>query len=73
MDNGYWKVVAEEEAHKRLEFFTLDGKRRWEVMPMGDLNAARTLVAMIMKIEMKWYTLAKDRGFKNVASQIIVD
>ena len=59
--------------HEILTLFTPYINQRWKVMPMGDLNAARTLVAMIMKLEMKWYTLAKDRGLKNVASQIIVD
>ena len=42
-------------------------------MHMGDLNTAPTFVAMIMKIHMEWYTLSKERGLKNVASQIIVD
>ena len=42
-------------------------------MPMWALNAAPTFVAMIMKLKMKWTTLAKERGLKNVASKIIVD
>ena len=63
MDIGYWQVVAEEEARERLELLTPDGKRRWKVMHMGDLNAAPTYVAMMMKLRMEWDTLAKERGF----------
>ena len=40
---------------------------------MGALNADPTFVAMVMKLQMEWYTLAKQRGFKNVTSKIIVD
>ena len=42
-------------------------------MPMGALNTAPTFVAMVMKLQMEWYTLSKERGLKNVASKIIVD
>ena len=42
-------------------------------MPMGALNAASTFVVMIMKLQMEWYTLAKQRGLKNVAQNNIVD
>ena len=73
MESGYWQVVAEEEAHERLKFFTPEGNRRWKVMPMGDLNGSPTFVAMTMKLHMEWDTLAKQRGLKNVASKIIVD
>ena len=52
MDSGYLKVVAEEEARKILALFTPDRKRRWKVMPMGDLNMAPAFVAMIMKLQM---------------------
>ena len=52
MDSGYWKLVAEEEVIKRLVFFTLDGKRRCKVMPMGALNAGSTFVAMTMNLKM---------------------
>ena len=52
MDSGYWQVVAEEEARKRLALFSLDGKLRRKLMPMGDLNSAPTFVAMMMKL--KW-------------------
>ena len=73
MYSGYWKVVAEEEARERLEFFVPDRKQQWKLMPMRDLNAAPTFVAMMMKLQMEWDTLAKGRGLKNVASKITVD
>ena len=73
MDSGYWKVVAEDEARGRLAFFTPDGKWRWKVLPMGSLNSDPTFVAMMMKIQMKWDTLVKERGLNFFASKIIVD
>ena len=42
-------------------------------MHVGALNAATTFVAIMMKLHMEWYTLAKERGLENVASKIIVD
>ena len=40
---------------------------------MGALNSDPTFVAIMMKIQTEWYTLIKERGFKNVASKFIVD
>ena len=42
-------------------------------MPIRALNADPTFVAMTMKLQMEWYTLAKQRGLKNVAHKNIVD
>ena len=46
MDCGYWQVVEEEEARKRLAFFTLE-------MPMGALNADPTFLAMMMNLQVE--------------------
>ena len=73
MDSGYWQVVEEEESHKRLSFFTPDGKCRWNVMPMGDLNAAPTFLATMMNLHMEWYTPDKEHGLTNVTSKMVVD
>ena len=73
MDNGYCKVVVEEEARERLAFFTPDRNRRWKVMLMGDLNSNPIFIAMMMKLQIEWDTLAKELGLKNVASRFIVD
>ena len=73
MDIGYWKIVAEEEACERLKLLTLDGKRRWKGMYMGYLNAAPIFVSTTMKLQMEWYTLAKEHVLKFFASKIIVD
>ena len=43
------------------------------MIPMGALNAAPTFVSMVTKLKIEWYTLAKQRGLKNVAYKIIVD
>ena len=59
MDSGYWKVVAKEEARKIQKFFTLDGKHKWKVMPMGDLNVAPTFALIMMKIQMDLDTIPK--------------
>ena len=73
MDSGYLKVVIEEEVSKIMAFFTPYRNLRWKVMPMGSLNMAPKFVAMMMKLQMEWYTLAKECGLKNTASKIIVD
>ena len=59
IDSGYWKLVEEEKASKRLAFFILEGNWQWKVMHMGTLNAAPTFVAMMKKIYMEWDTLDK--------------
>ena len=56
-----------------MELLTPDGKRRLKVMTMGSLNEYPTFVAMTMKLQMEWDTLAKEHGLKNVAYTIIVD
>ena len=53
MDSGYWQVLSEEEERERLTFLNPDGKRRWKVMHIGDLNADPTFVAMMMKLIME--------------------
>ena len=40
---------------------------------MGALNTYPTFVAINIKLQIEWDTLAKERGFKIVASKIIVD
>ena len=40
---------------------------------MGDLNADTTFVAMMMKLQMEWDTVAKEREFKFFAYKTIVD
>ena len=42
-------------------------------MSMGDLNADPIFLEMMMKLQMKWDALAKERGFKIFASKITVD
>ena len=42
-------------------------------MPMGDINSGPTFVAMSMKLQMEWDTIAKELDLKNAASKIIVD
>ena len=60
LELGYWQVVSEPEARSRLAFFTPNGKKRWQVMPMGALNSASTFVAMTMELHIKWTKLAKE-------------
>ena len=67
------QVVVEEEARERLAFFTPNGKIRWKSMPMGALNAYPTFVAIVMKLQMEWDTLATEHGLKNISSKIILD
>ena len=73
LDSGYWQVVAEKEAREKLDFFTPDGKKRWKVMPMGALNSASTVVAMMMELQRQWQALMEDRGIVDCGSKVIVD
>ena len=41
-------------------------------MPMGDLNAASTFLAMRMKLKMEWDTISQERGLKMLHQKIIV-
>ena len=50
MDSGYGKILSEEEAHERLVNFTPDRNWQWKVIPMGELNAAPTFVAIMMNL-----------------------
>ena len=51
MNSGFFKVVSEEEVFKILTLLTLDGKWRWKVMPIGELNSAPTFLSMMMKLQ----------------------
>ena len=73
MDSVYWQVATEKEAHKILESFTPDRKRRCKVIPMGTLNEDPTFIETMMKLQIEWEILSKEHGLKNVASKIIVD
>ena len=42
-------------------------------MPIGDLNLDQKFVAMIMKLQMEWYAIYKERDLKNAALNIIFD
>ena len=42
-------------------------------MPMGDLNVDPIFLEMMMKLQIEWDTLAKERGLKFFESKIIVD
>ena len=43
------------------------------MISMGSLNASRTFLAMMMKLQMEWDTQAKEYCLKNVSSNFIVD
>ena len=73
MYSTYWQVVLEEDAHERMELFTLGRKMRRKGMHMRDLNTNPTFVAMIMNLQMELGALFKERGLNFFASEIIVD
>ena len=50
MYSGYWTVVTEEEAQEILTLFAPDRKRRWKVMPMGEIHADPQFVEIMMKL-----------------------
>ena len=63
---GYWHVVVEEEAREIMSFFAPGGNHWCNLMLMGSLKAALIFVAMMMKLQMKWETLAKEHRKKNL-------
>ena len=64
IDSGYWQVVTDEKEREILELFVPDRNRQWKVIPTGELNPAPIFVAMMMKLQMEWDTLSKERGIK---------
>ena len=64
IDSGYWQVVTDEKEREILELFVPDRKRQRKVIPTGELNPAPIFVAMMMKLQMEWDTLSKERGIK---------
>ena len=57
----------------KLDFFTLDWKKRWKVMPMGALNYASTLVAMVMELQQQWDGLAEDQSIIGCGLEVTID
>ena len=53
MFNGFWQLVAAEDAKPKIAFFVPGGMRTWNVMPMGLLNAHAVFVAMMAKLKEK--------------------
>ena len=56
-----------------MALFAPDGNLRWKVMPMPPLNETPRFLAMMIKLQMEWDKLAKERGIKHDASKIIID
>ena len=64
MDSDYWRMAAEEEAYKRMDFFNQDGKRQWKVIHIGALNSAPEFVEIMTKLQQNWVTLDNERKLK---------
>jgi hypothetical protein len=46
----------------KAAFYTPYGKKKWTVMPVGSFNAMSIFVAMMMDLQNKWNTLARNSG-----------
>jgi len=73
MDAGYWQVALSEAAKAKTAFFVPDGKKKWEVLPMGCLNAHPFFCRMMECFKKEWDIIANELGLKSIGSTIIVD
>ena len=53
-DAGYWQVKMNQASKEKTAFFTPDGKKHFNNMPMGATNAHPAFVAMVNKFKEKW-------------------
>ena len=73
LDAGYWQVELERQSRSKTAFFTLRGKKRWTVMPMGFLNSHAIFVAMMAVMGKQWDEQAVRQGIRFAGSKVIVD
>jgi hypothetical protein len=64
LDAGYWQVRMNTASRDRSAFFTPNGKKHFNSMPMGAMNAHAFFVAMVSKMEIKWNKLYEQRTKK---------
>ena len=58
LDAGYWQVKMNESSKDRTAFFTPNGKKHCNSMPIGAMNAHAFFVAMVSKkMEINWNVL----------------
>jgi hypothetical protein len=60
-DAGYWQVAMNNASKEKTAFFTPDGKKHFNVMPMGATNAHPAFVAMVNKFKEAWDALYDTR------------
>jgi hypothetical protein len=57
LDAGYWQVEMNPASREKSAFFIAAGKKHFNSMPMGVMNAHAFFVAMLSKMEIKWNKL----------------
>ena len=57
LDAGYWQVEMNPASREKSAFFLAAGKKHFNSMPMGVMNAHAFFVAMLSKMEIKWNKL----------------
>jgi hypothetical protein len=62
LDAGCWQVKMNKESKDKTAFFIPNGKKHWNSMPMGAMNAHAFFVAMVAKMEIKWNRLYENRS-----------
>jgi hypothetical protein len=60
-DAGYWQVSMDQPSKEKTAFFTPDGKKHFNVMPMGAMNAHPAFVVMATKFKELWNKLYNNR------------
>jgi hypothetical protein len=56
LDSGYWQVKLHEDAKEKTAFFTPEGNKHRNVMPMRIKNAQAFFVAMVIRFKKEWTT-----------------
>jgi hypothetical protein len=64
LDAGCWQVKMNKSSKDRTAFFSSNGKKHWNSMPMGAMNAHAFFVAMASEMEIKWNAPCGERTRK---------
>jgi hypothetical protein len=64
LDAGCWQVKMNQASKEKTAFFIPNGKKHFNLIPMGATKAHAAFVAMASKMEIKWDKLCEQRSKK---------
>jgi Reverse transcriptase (RNA-dependent DNA polymerase) len=68
--SGYWQVMVHRLSKEKTAFYVPGGKKHWNVLPMGILNAHSFFCAMVKRFETEWNLKAVALGIQSATSEI---